>query len=670
MKHWTLIKGKHMKNTTREFCRICDKVVGENGVGFHMEALITKNPLGVCALCSKGLVSAYHLRKRIEETEEHISRYRVKNEENLSDEKNSVQGSSSEDEDEEMPLNKLVPLVKIEADPDASLKIENEERDENSMMEGTKPMDTSEKGDLIQCVLCDYSSHSKGNYQKHVVRVHKRQKMRCDGCKKEFHLIYLLEEHRKTKHEFNHKYVLDKKLLVEESEESESSDSDSSDSEPARRRSSKSKKKTSRMEGELIQCPLCDYQSNVKDNYQKHVIRVHKRARMKCDGCEESFHLIYLLQEHRKWEHNFTHEYVVDESLKMKKFDIKEIIQKKRPIKSSKEPSGADEQNLSNTEEKNEDGTPKRMFACPICPYTGFTRDNLRSHHRKMHDKISYSCDGCSAKFENFYKLLSHRKVNHDFDHEYIVDESLKLQDIARKEKKKIDKGKSHPCPHPGCNRFFKERRYVTKHLRMVHKIKVGGKGRPRLDPNERQTYVYPGYKVMCNHCGKFFSNVTIETHIRNKHPEERDPYICHYCGHESKTKKHLQFHFTNAHDLEIKTIRGTEATYVCQFCPKTFRFSPSRAIHEIRFHTFDYQYKCEICNKKFADKYQLKDHFKRHAEAKRPSLCCNVCGQYFTRKVLLAQHLSTHIENEEFAQNVAHLANMAALNYSKNENY
>lgn len=664
-------------------CRICDKSVGKHAVYLDTETgeniqtfaevyfyLFEIEPKfgsqRLCWNCSKALVSAYKLRKKIEDHEKLFKKYYASNGNSLKSESKTVDRKviqwkpvKQEDEVEEDPMTETI-LVKVES----NVPLEMEVSDDGSSIDEIplkirKPKKKKKvirsktaDGEMIQCPLCDYKNNVKDNYQKHVFRIHNRQEMKCDGCDEGFHLIYNLDEHRKSEHNFTHDYKVIMKPLPE----------------PDLEQKSKSEARTNqsqRTEDEMIACPLCDYKSNVKGNYQKHVLRIHNRQEMKCDGCDEKYHLIYLLEEHREAEHDFKHPYVVDESLKLKTFEKRfgglKVCSNVRNDSSLRIKDESMEHNEMS----------ENVFGCPLCAYTSNRHSRFVDHYRKMHDNLEMTCDGCSAKFHLYYRLLEHRKLDHNFDHEYEISESIRYEDQNKKEQRRIQKGQNFPCPQ--CDRWFTEKRNVAKHLRVVHKYikykipKMEVKIEEGADPKTaKKKYIYPSYKVICNYCGKLFPNSSLENHIRNMHPEERDPYICAYCDEPSKTKSVLLIHMFRAHNFDVKipkqkqkavsnssrednrkgTIKTPQGTveYMCRYCPETFPFKISRKRHEIHIHTLEYPFICELCDKKFIVKFEFNRHLERHKEGKRLSCSrCQTCGQHFTKRKLLERHICTN---------------------------
>lgn len=641
-------------------CRICDKLIGKHGVYFHTEAADTSQtfaeiylylfgvepkdgPQDLCWSCSKVLVSTYQLRKRIKDNEKMMmtmnGRVGKKNEMEINSVERKVTNFGpvkQEMEEEKDPMVVESVVVKVEPAVSLDMDVSSDETSSDDEPLRKRSLKKKKKASVgrgkrvedytIECPLCDFKSNVKDTYQKHTYRVHNRQEMLCDGCDESFHLIYVLLEHRKYTHEFTHEYKVNTKPMPENDRDND---------------------QEIMQEDEMIECPLCPYKSNVKNNYQKHVIRTHNRQEMKCEKCDQKHHLIYLLDEHRREKHGLTTPYEADESLKLKTFDKRFGSFKGRSI------------GLNDSKSDGE----TNVFECPLCSYHSNRVTRFSDHYKNMHDNLQMTCDGCSAKFHLYYRLLEHRKLDHNFDHQYEVPESVILEDTNRKEQRRIEKGQHFPCPQ--CDRWFTERRNVAKHLRVVHKYlayktsDLQMKKEDGGDPNStKKKYVYP--KVVCSFCGKLYPNSSLENHIRNRHPEQRDPYVCAHCDHKSKTKTLLLVHMFKVHNFPVKisehqkktgTPRKTDSgiiktpqgknEYLCRYCPERYPFRVSRKRHEISVHTFDWPYSCELCDKKFILQFELKKHLHRHMEGKRLSCSrCQTCGENFTKKKLLERHI------------------------------
>ncbi|XP_063700537.1 PR domain zinc finger protein 5-like [Culicoides brevitarsis] len=458
--------------------------------------------------------------------------------------------------------------------------------------------------------------------------------------------------------------------------DSDSEDSDDKPPEKVKRKKSRKKYKTSYkppLAGNLIQCVLCIYNTYNSTNYENHVLNHHNELKLKCDGCEKTFQFIYELDAHRKDLHHFVEKYVakvvpnskidkIEEKHGTKQETTGQIVSQTTEETQYKLDCLGRRIPLNRKYKDREIKWPRKErklpIKCPLCPYTGIGKSNFRNHYRVKHNKQELQCDGCDAKFHLFYRLNRHREEEHNFSHEYVVDESLKVKDeiVPRVRQKKEDK--DYQCSH--CDSILRGPRKLNEHLKEVHSI--------IKEPTR--------FKVICSYCGKFVVNYNLEAHIRHLHPEQRDPFICDYCGDKPKSKTALLRHMQSVHKLALK-VNGTPCGLICRFCPEVFRTKHLRIAHEVRSHTFEYKFKCSICEKKFLKKQHMVEHMKRHAKGKikQARLNCHICGEFFSRKKILAEHISaTHYEHdtsnsfpENLAQNLTHLL---ALKYEQNTSY
>lgn len=433
----------------------------------------------------------------------------------------------------------------------------------------------------------------------------------------------------------------------------------------------------------VIQCALCYYNTRNKENYEKHVWDHHSQHKLKCDGCDEEFLFVYELDTHRKNEHKLTDKYKAQVAPEwvlppiIKTEDQKVLIKQEICDSTGETPSQATEEKqykldilgrripINRKYKKREVKYPKKEkklpISCPLCPYTGLGKSNFRNHYRVKHNKQELQCDGCEEKFHLFYRLYRHREEVHDFSHEYIVDESLKVtyEPLKDRPKKPYERKPKHGIYYPCsmCDQILKGPRKLNDHLKDVHNY-----------VKERTSV-----KVICNFCGKFVANQNLEYHIRHLHPEHRDPFVCHYCGEKLKSKTTLLRHMQGAHKLAL-SLRGSPCALMCRFCTEVFKTKHLRISHEVRNHTFDYRFNCTLCEKKFFIKRHLAAHMKAHERGnlKKSKLKCHICGEYFSRKQILTEHISTHYSNEvtSISDNLAkNLAHLVALKYEQNDN-
>lgn len=277
-------------------CRICLKTDMKDLLSLHFyDCTINKtyfqmyqyvsgvvpcnNTKFLCNICVDALKAAFLFKEKIETNEKMFNNL-------LGSFSDNIKENENDDAFEQMIIEPSIDMMTVDQNED---DMEVKQEVVHYPFEATQWSDYSNKDDereVIQCVLCSYNTSKKCNFQKHVVRVHKRLKMRCDGCHESFHLIYILEKHRQIDHGFFHKYTVDESLKQANVE-------------------------LKLEELAVIECPLCDYKSTSKDNYGKHVKRTHNRENLQCDGCEESFHLVHVLNQHRRVKHGYLHRYKV-----------------------------------------------------------------------------------------------------------------------------------------------------------------------------------------------------------------------------------------------------------------------------------------------------------------------------------------------------------------------
>lgn len=352
----------------------------------------------------------------------------------------------------------------------------------------------------------------------------------------------------------------------------------------------KAKSKTSKQKQHIIHCPLCMYEGYDKSNYRKHVKRVHDNQPLKCDfdGCSESFHLIYVLIEHRKTKHDFVHEYQVDDRLnKEQKIRIDE---KKEMPKSEGDKSVVS------------------LKSCPYCSQSFSSHKILRQHCNGEH---KYGCPDCSERFPLASHLKKHRRLVHNYQPEN--DTTI--------------------CGY--CGKLFPQKS-LDSHIKNIHfkpdteytcdqcNIKISTK--PGLINHMRSKHMDIVYN--CRHCSESFPNYSCRrTHEVRFHTFDYK-FNCNFCPKKFMERVQLRKH--------IATHTG-ERRYRCEICAMAFITLTNLKLH-LASHSDARPHVCQICNAAFKTKMALRKHHRTHEERNYE---CPVC----LLKYLVNQQLRVHIK-------------------------
>ena len=115
----------------------------------------------------------------------------------------------------------------------------------------------------------------------------------------------------------------------------------------------------------------------------------------------------------------------------------------------------------------------------------------------------------------------------------------------------------------------------------------------------------------------------------------QEDVIPCNTCGKSVKRSS------LNSH---MKT--HSPRTYSCQICNKTFIRKSQLKAHALN-HSGNLPYQCTICDKAFASQQGLKTHNLSHQG--EPAHICDICNKGFYTKFKLKQHLDVHFRVRNF---------------------
>jgi hypothetical protein len=319
-------------------------------------------------------------------------------------------------------------------------------------------------------------------------------------------------------------------------------------------------------------CHQCGFSYVIEKFLFSHVQGEHApdRCRVKCDGCEVTFHTRRMFHLHMQNSHKeMCHE--CHECLQIFYSPLK--LSAHYSMKHSNQGSSELQCNFCNKAYSNKNSLKahihlkhvnEKVFACQVCPKTFSSPSNLKTHIRIVHlMERPYECSDCGKSYASEGGLLAHQSSIHgkgdrlkcdmcDMTFPYksaltthilnrhnrgtfICDEcgmshntkeSLRVHKITDHSE---DKGKRLPCTHPGCKERFRVPFQVRNHVLRVHK-KVEG------------THV-------CGFCNKkYHSKQRLESHINGVHLHKK-PHKCPHCEFASAYRGHIKDHVRASHE-------------------------------------------------------------------------------------------------------------------------
>ena len=194
-----------------------------------------------------------------------------------------------------------------------------------------------------------------------------------------------------------------------------------------------------------FECDICKKRFKTLQHLQSHKISLHEEIRnYECHLCPLKFKFQRILDKHMKRIHKMgvvgSKPLVVPKSLLL--FNTCDICQKK-------------------FEKKSELSHHKRIVHktnhCKLCDYIGRDEAILKTHVRRIHDRIKdFQCEICQAKFFQKIHLQKHVSRVHDNDNE------SKMENVENHER--------IPCDL--CGKYFKDKKNLYNHTRALHSTK------------------------------------------------------------------------------------------------------------------------------------------------------------------------------------------------------
>ena len=349
----------------------------------------------------------------------------------------------------------------------------------------------------------------------------------------------------------------------------------------------------------LLQCPQCDYNTNLKAHYNKHMTKHKHLAETKmfcCEHCNTS---------------------VLDP------MEYKLHVETCKDTKSPKKRREADAEAEKLVKVVSEDDAHKH-YACTDCDYANPFKWKVVLHAYKHTKILPFNCDLCGKGFRDTRTLNDHIAFQHEGRKPHLCnlcDETYStkagLQYHVKVKHHNESGSKVLECDVEGCHYSTKQSAsLVAKHKARMHNTNGDTK------------------RHLCNTCGKtFYDKKELKEHDIAIHKEKHLP--CSYCDKLYPSEKHREKH--------ENTVHATQLAHQCDQCPQGYRHPSSLHKHILTMHSGEdaKKFKCDHCGKAFITNGKLKAHERIHTGEKRYS--CPHCGLRFTDSSAMARHRKTH---------------------------
>ncbi|KAM0725991.1 Zinc finger protein 676 [Formica fusca] len=317
-------------------------------------------------------------------------------------------------------------------------------------------------------------------------------------------------------------------------------------------------------------CSHCDEKFARRKHLEVHLFRAHGERVIRhahlCDACPKSFPKRALLNRHRA-KHNYQSGKVCSECGEMINADI-------------------------DKKEHEENHCKMRQFKCQQCLQTFSIKQTYLSH---IQNHNNYKCPNCNVSFASKKKAHEHFKAIHvpklnksesiNNGGPYFCDKCkhtfIKRDDYFRHLESALHLSKINrdtpiraifSCAF--CLKKLITQRALDQHIRRIHKgekrfvCNIYGctfQCARRTDLDRHKQLHIEERNIVCEHCGKTFTSISIlKDHVLYIHSKERQ-FICEVCGKAFKRNSLLKRH---------KLSHEQHRPFVCMQCSTAFKRS------------------------------------------------------------------------------------------------
>lgn len=435
----------------------------------------TQLPIKLCRTCSTDLVEAYELKKRIEASEQLLTKIFTK----MEFEEVLIK-IEDENDDEQLELEPQLACKEEESD-----HIEPETPHERKLLKPKKKYIRRLK--LFECPYCEYTCKRAAGLSCHYKHRHPNAQIHCLYCCQKFDISYRLESHMKKVHPAA--FSSEKVLQPIQQEYVQSSSTYSGP----------------------MPCQHCSATFIDLFNLSFHCRIHHSDTTLPCGSCPLTFYIPKQLENHVLVYHTQTPDNAKDDQGNsicpfcgkyMKARSLRRHIKSVHSVK-------------------------QQPYTCDICETKLSTRSILTIHMQTKHLHILYTCRYCKETFKNRIQRRSHEIRIHTFNYKHECNFCQKkfLTNVELQKHRVVHTGeRNFGCDI--CGMRFGHRPAFVEHYSTHSETRdfvcdiceAAFKSRRKL---RRHSATHREFNYECPVClNKFLENKGMRKHCLNKHPD------------------------------------------------------------------------------------------------------------------------------------------------------
>ena len=374
------------------------------------------------------------------------------------------------------------------------------------------------------------------------------------------------------------------------------------------------------LKGNIVKCNLCEYETRRMNNCIIHKRVVHeKEVRYQCSQCDEKNFFRKGMERHFEKEHLKTESPAGPKYFKIefscqhcdKRFSDKRLLKKHTFLIHS------------DKQIKKED-----ILKCPDCDYETHRPVNL-AMHKRIHGKERKwrSCKVCGYKTFVRSRLLRHTQTMH-------AENAEEINGFTQNATSNL-----FQCNN--CNYETTTAFYIRRHKFIAHNSNI--------DPSEI---------IKCDNCEfQTLKKVNMRIHNRQRHKDKHEKQKssestqinCKFCDFRNGMRALV------AH---MKSMHPQEALFECDVCSYKSNYLPNLNTHKNAKHAKE-SLQCDKCEFKTSWKNSFLDHmrvkhgiFKKNTKYKKDlefsEIICDHCGFKATSKMSMKMHTESQCQMKE----------------------